>query len=200
MNKRKLVLSTENKHKVDEIKDILKDIDIEVVSRAELDIEDFHVVEDGESLEENSIKKASALAERCDYMVIADDTGLFVNALNGEPGIYSSRYAGEEGNDYNNCSKLLENLEGKTDRSAYFRTVIALITEDKKIYTLEGICKGSIESERKGSGGFGYDPVFKPEDHDLTFSELGESVKNRISHRAKALIELKKILKDILED
>ncbi len=199
MNKRKLVLSTENKHKVDEIKDILKDVDIEVVSRGELDIEDFHVVEDGETLEENSIKKARELAERCDYMVIADDTGLFVNALNGEPGIYSSRYAGEDGNDYKNCTKLLKNLEDKKDRSAYFKTVIALITEDKKIYTLEGICKGSIETERKGSGGFGYDPVFKPEGYDHTFAELGELVKNRISHRAKALIELKEILKSILE-
>lgn len=200
MNKRKLVLSTENKHKVDEIKDILKDLDIEVLSRAELDIEDFHVVEDGETLEENSIKKARALAQMCDYMVIADDTGLYVNALDGEPGIYSSRYAGEEGNDYKNCSKLLENLEGKTDRSAYFRTVIALITEDKKTHTLEGICKGSIEVERKGNGGFGYDPLFKPEGYDLTFAELGETVKNKISHRAKALIELKKILESILED
>ncbi|TJX15871.1 RdgB/HAM1 family non-canonical purine NTP pyrophosphatase [Tissierella creatinini] len=200
MNKRKLVLSTENKHKVDEIKAILRDIDIEVVSRGELDIEDFHVVEDGETLEENSIKKARELAERCDYMVIADDTGLFVNALNGQPGIYSSRYAGEDGNDYNNCTKLLKNLEDQKDRSAYFKTVIALITENKKIYTLEGICKGSIETERKGSGGFGYDPVFKPEGYDHTFAELGESVKNKISHRAKALIELKESLKSILED
>ena len=200
MNKRKLVLSTENKHKVNEIKDILKDLDIEVLSRAELDIEDFHVIEDGESLEENSLKKAKALAERCQYMVIADDTGLFVNALDGEPGIYSSRYAGEEGNDYENCTKLLENLEGKWDRSAYFKTVISLITEEKKVYILEGICEGSIEIERKGSGGFGYDPIFKPQGYNYTFSELGESVKNQISHRALALLELKKILKNILED
>ncbi len=200
MNKRKLVLSTENKHKVDEIKNILKDIDIEVLSRGELDIEEFHVVEDGETLEQNSIKKARALAEKCDYMVIADDTGLFVNALNGEPGVYSSRYAGEEGNDSNNCAKLLENMEGKADRSAYFKTVICLITEDKKVYTLEGVCKGSIENERKGSGGFGYDPLFMPEGYEQTFSELGESVKNKISHRALALLELKKILKSILED
>lgn len=200
MKTRKLILSTGNKHKVDEIKDILKDLNIEVLSKNELDIEEFDVEEDGTTLEENSIKKAKALAEKCDYMVIADDTGLFVNALNGEPGVYSSRYAGEEGNDLNNCLKLLDNLKGMEDRSAYFKTVIALITEDKTIYTLEGICKGSIIEERRGSGGFGYDPVFKPEGYDQTFSQLGVEIKNKISHRAKALIELKNVLKDILED
>ena len=200
MNTRKLILSTGNKHKVDEIKDILKDLNIEVLSKNELDIEEFDVVEDGRTLEENSIKKAKALAEKCEYMVIADDTGLFVNALNGEPGIYASRYAGEEGNDLNNCLKLLDNLKGKEDRSAYFKTVIALITEDKRIYTLEGICKGSIVTERRGTGGFGYDPLFMPEDYDGTFSQLGIDIKNKVSHRAKALVQLKNVLKDILED
>lgn len=200
MSTRKLILSTGNKHKVDEIKDILKDLNIQVLSKNELDIEEFDVEEDGTTLEENSIKKAKALAEKCDYMVIADDTGLFVNALNGQPGVYSSRYAGEEGNDLKNCLKLLDNLEGMGDRSAYFKTVIALVTEDKTIYTLEGICKGSIIEERRGSGGFGYDPVFKPEGYDQTFSQLGVETKNKISHRAKALVQLKNVLKDILED
>lgn len=200
MKTRKLILSTGNKHKVDEIKDILKDLNIEVLSKNELDIEDFEVEEDGKTLEENSIKKARALADKCNYMVIADDTGLFVNALNGEPGVYSSRYAGEEGNDLNNSLKLLENLKGVEDRSAYFKTVIALITEDKSLYTLEGVCKGSIITERRGTGGFGYDPIFMPEGYDETFSQLGHEIKNKISHRAKALVELKNVLKDILED
>ena len=138
--------------------------------------------------------KAKALSDKTDYIVIADDTGLFVNALNGEPGVYSSRYAGQEGNDKKNCEKLINNLEGIEDRSAYFKTVIALITEDKKILKAEGICKGMIIEEARGDKGFGYDPIFVPEGFDKTFAELGHDVKNKISHRALALIELKNIL------
>ena len=199
MNKRKLVLSTGNKHKVDEIKKILKDLDIEVLSKNDVDIEEFDVIEDGETLEENSIKKAKALADKIDYMVIADDSGLFVDALNGEPGVYSSRYAGEDGNDKKNNEKLLENLKDKDDRHAAFKTIIALITEDKTLYTVEGICKGVLGDEPKGENGFGYDPLFIPEGYELTFSQLGEEVKNKISHRAAALHELKEILKSLLE-
>jgi len=199
MNKRKLVLSTGNKHKVDEIKKILEDLDIEVLSKNDIDIEDFDVIEDGETLEENSIKKAKALADKIDYMVIADDSGLFVDALNGEPGVYSSRYAGEDGNDKKNNEKLLENLKDKDDRHAAFKTIIALITEDKTLYTVEGICKGVLGDEPKGENGFGYDPLFIPEGYELTFSQLGEEVKNKISHRAAALHELKEILKSLLE-
>lgn len=195
---RKLVVSTGNKHKIYEIKDILKDLDIEVLSKNDIDIEEFDVVEDGLTLADNSIKKAKALAERTNYMVIADDSGLFVDALNGEPGVYSSRYAGEEGNDKKNNQKLLENLVDKDDRNGAFKTVIALITEDKKIYTVEGVCKGTIALEPKGNNGFGYDPLFVPKGYDKSFAELGEDIKNTISHRALALVELKIILKKIL--
>lgn len=199
MEKRKLVLSTGNKHKVDEIKDILKDLNIEILSKKEVEIEEFDVAEDGLTLEENSIKKAKELAKRTNFMVIADDTGLFVDALDGEPGIYSSRYAGEDGNDKKNCSKLLANLDGIKNRKANFKTVIALITEDKKVFTVEGICNGEIELEEKGKAGFGYDPLFKPQGYNETFSELGEAEKNKISHRAKALAELRNVLNELLE-
>lgn len=194
MGNRKLVVSTGNKHKILEIREILEGLNIEVLSKNDIGFEGFDIVEDGETLEDNSIKKAKALSDKTDYIVIADDTGLFVNALNGEPGVYSSRYAGQEGNDKKNCEKLINNLEGIEDRSAYFKTVIALITEDKKILIAEGICKGMIIEEARGDKGFGYDPIFVPEGFDKTFAELGHDVKNKISHRALALIELKNIL------
>jgi XTP/dITP diphosphohydrolase len=200
MERRKLVVSTGNKHKVDEIKKILSDLDIEVLSKNDAAIEDFDVIEDGNTLEDNSIKKAKALADRTNFMIIADDSGLFVNALNGEPGVYSSRYAGEDGNDAKNNIKLLENLKDKEDRSAAFKTVITLITEDKKLYTVEGICPGTIGFEPSGDNGFGYDPLFIPEGYNETFAQLGEEIKNKISHRALALENLKIMLKDIMED
>jgi XTP/dITP diphosphohydrolase len=200
MSKRKLVVSTGNSHKVYEIRKILADLDIEVLSKNDIGLEKFDVVEDGLTLEENSVKKARELAERTNFMVIADDSGLFVDSLNGEPGVYSSRYAGEDGNDKKNNIKLLENLKDKKDRSAAFKTVIALITEDKTLYTVEGICPGSIGVEPNGENGFGYDPLFIPDGYDKSFAELGDEVKNKISHRARALENLKAILKSIMED
>lgn len=200
MSKRKLVVSTGNSHKVYEIRKILADLDIEVLSKNDIGLEKFDVVENGLTLEENSIKKARELAERTNFMVIADDSGLFVDSLNGEPGVYSSRYAGEDGNDKKNNIKLMENLKDKKDRSAAFKTVIALITEDKTLYTVEGICPGSIGVEPNGENGFGYDPLFIPDGYDKSFAELGDEVKNKISHRARALENLKAILKSIMED
>jgi XTP/dITP diphosphohydrolase len=200
MSKRKLVVSTGNSHKVYEIRKILADLDIEVLSKNDIGLEKFDVVEDGLTLEENSVKKARELAERTNFMVIADDSGLFVDSLNGEPGVYSSRYAGEDGNDKKNNINLLENLKDKKDRSAAFKTVIALITEDKTLYTVEGICPGSIGVEPNGENGFGYDPLFIPDGYDKSFAELGDEVKNKISHRARALENLKAILKSIMED
>lgn len=201
MEKRKLVLSTGNQHKVEEIKTILKDLSIEVVSKRDVALGDLEVVEDGETLEENSFKKAKALADKLDYMVLADDSGLFVDILNCEPGVYSSRYAGEEGNDKKNNKKLLEKLQDipLQEREAKFKTVIVLITENKEKIVVYGECKGKIGFEPKGENGFGYDPLFIPEGYDKTFGELGEEVKNKISHRAKALVNLKKALKNILE-
>ena len=199
---RKLILSTGNKNKVEEIKDILKDLAIKVLSKDEVGINNLHVVEDGSTLEENAIKKAKALKDKVDGMVMADDTGLFVDYLNGEPGINSARYSGEEGNDEKNIEKLLGKLEGvpMEKRRATFKTVIALITEDNRTITVQGECKGYIGFEKKGQSGFGYDPLFIVEGYGRTFAELGEVIKNKISHRAKALENLRKEIVNILED
>ena len=202
MKHRKLVLSTNNIHKVEEIKDILKDLPIEVLSKKDLGLEELDVVEDGTTLEENSIKKAKALSNKTDYMVMADDSGLFVEALNGVPGVYSSRYAGEEGNDLKNNKKLIKELENipLENRNGSFKTVIALVTEEKQALTVRGECKGHIISSPRGENGFGYDPLFIPEGYNETFGELGEEVKNKISHRAKALEEIRKTLINLLKE
>lgn len=202
MVKRKLILSTGNKNKVYEIREILKDLPIEVVSKDDIDLGHIDVVEDGTTLSENSIKKAKVLSEYTDYMVMADDSGLFVDALNGEPGIYSNRYAGEEGNDKANNIKLLDALKDVElgNRTAKFMTVIALVTEDKEVITISGEVLGAIGFENIGNNGFGYDPLFIPEGYYKTFAELGEDIKNSISHRAKALEEMKKVITKLLED
>lgn len=201
MKKRTLVVSTSNQHKVEEITNILKELSIEVVSKKDVGLGNLDVIEDGETLEENSLKKAEALAEKVEYMVLADDSGLFVDILNGEPGVYSSRYAGEEGNDSKNNAKLLEKLKDVplNNRGAKFKTIIALITENKEKIVVAGECKGKIGFEPKGKNGFGYDPLFTPEGYDKTFGELGEEVKNKISHRARALENLKEALNKKLE-
>lgn len=199
MNKRKLIISSSNENKIREIKDLLEHLDLEVLSKDKLEIEAFEVVEDGETLEENSLKKSKALKQQVNHMVVADDSGLFVHGLNGQPGIHSSRYAGEEGRDDLNIDKLLKNLENK-DRNAYFKTVISLISEEGETYTVQGICQGTIATSPKGNNGFGYDPVFIPSGFQKTFAELGDNIKNKISHRAKALEELKIILEKLTKD
>lgn len=185
-----LVLSTDNKNKLKEIKEILGDLDIEIMAKSDIYDLDFEVEEDGLTLYDNALKKANAIAERTKYAVLSDDTGLFVNALGGEPGVHSARYASEH-DDKKNREKLLKNLEDKEDRSAYFKTQIILIDEDKNIIPIEGICDGSISKKEKGSQGFGYDSIFIPKGFDKTFAELGAAEKNKISHRAKALENLK---------
>jgi len=202
MKYRKLVVSTGNEHKLDEIRKILKGLPIEVLSKKDVGLASLDVVEDGTTLEENSVKKAKALAEKVDYMVLADDSGLFVDALNGEPGVYSSRYSGEEGNSKKNLEKLLEKLKDVPleERKAKFMAVIALITEDKELFLVKGECRGSIGFEAKGYNGFGYDPIFIPEGYTKTFAELDENIKNSISHRARALENLREKILELLED
>lgn len=194
---RKLILSTGNKNKVKEIRDILKDLPIEVLSKDEIGLVDFDVVEDGVTLEENSLKKARELSRLVDYMVMADDSGIFVDSLGGEPGVYSARYGGEDGNDDLNNLTLLKNLKGK-DRTASFQSVIALITEDKREYTVKGICEGRVLEEPKGDNGFGYDPLFVPDGFQKTFAELDGDIKNAISHRRRAIDGLREKLIEIL--
>ncbi len=196
------MLSTGNINKVKEIKDILKDLPIEVVSKDEVGLKDLDVEEDGKTLEENAIKKAKAIKDKVEGMVMADDTGLFVDYLNGEPGIKSARYSGPDANSEKNIEKLLNKLKGvpMEKRTAYFKTVIALITEDGRVLTVVGECKGKIGFEVKGSSGFGYDPLFIVDGYDKTFAELGNNIKNKISHRARALEKLRTVITNIIED
>ena len=130
------------------------------------------------------------MAERVDYAVLADDTGLFVKALNGEPGVRSARYASEH-DDKKNREKLLNNLKDKEDRRAYFKTEIILIDEDKNIIPIEGVCPGKISLEERGDNGFGYDSIFIPDGFDKTFAEMSHEEKNQISHRSRALKNLR---------
>lgn len=199
---RKIVVSSGNQNKVNEIKNKLKDLPFEILSKSQMDLEGIRVVEDGRTLKANSIKKARALAEEVDYIVMADDSGLFVDALGGKPGVYSSRYGGEEGNDKKNNEKLLKELKEVPleKRTGRFKAVIALIKENKETITISGECEGRIAFEEKGSKGFGYDPLFVPDGFDKSFGELEEDIKNQISHRGKALENLKELLIKITED
>lgn len=193
---RKIILSSGNKHKIEEIKFILQDMPFEVLSKDDLGYKDFDVVEDGNTLEENAFKKAEELHKLVNGIVLADDTGLFVDALNGEPGVYSARYAGEPVSDKNNRFMLLENLKDIPieKRTAYFKTVIAVVFEDGKKMTAEGRVNGKIAFEERGQNGFGYDSLFIVSDTGKTFAEMSEEEKNTISHRARALINLKEKL------
>lgn len=197
---RKLILSSGNPHKVDELKKILANLEIQVLTKDEVGQGDLDVIEDGDTLEANALKKARALAEKVEGIVLADDTGLFVDALNGEPGVYSARYAGEECSYQANNTKLLGALAGVAPekRTARFKTVIALIDEKGAEYIIEGVCEGRILEEKKGSAGFGYDPLFLPEGYEQTFAELGEDIKNKISHRARAIYLMRDKLAEIL--
>lgn len=199
---RRIILSSGNVHKVNEIKGILQDMPFEVVSKDDLGYQDFDVVEDGITLQENALKKAEELHKLTKGIVIADDTGLFVDALNGEPGVYSARYAGEDATYADNNRLLLSKLKDypKEKRTAYFKTVIAVILEDGSKLFAEGICKGYIELQERGIRGFGYDPLFVVQGTDKTFSEMTEAEKNTISHRANALRNLKDKLEAAVED
>lgn len=199
---RKVVLSSGNQHKINEIKDILKSLNFEVVSKNDIGFKDFDVDEDKTTLEENAFKKAEELHKLVKGIVLADDTGLFVDSLNGAPGVYSARYAGEPTSDKNNRELLLKNLKDVPveKRTAHFKTVIAIVFEDGSKMMAEGRVDGKIGFEEKGLNGFGYDSLFIVEDTNKTFAEMPEEEKNKISHRARALINLKKKLEDIVSE
>ncbi len=191
----KLVLSTDNKNKIKEIKNLLEDLDIEILGKSDIGA-DFEVEENGETLYDNALLKAKAISDKTDDYVLADDTGLFVNSLNGEPGVHSARYASEH-NDKLNREKLLKNLLNCEDRSAYFKTQLILIDKNKNIIPLEGVCEGEIIKEERGENGFGYDSIFMPNGYKETFAEMSLSEKNKISHRSKALQKLKIKLQNV---
>ncbi len=197
---RRIILSSGNTHKVKEIKEILKDLDIEVVSKDDLGFKDFDVVEDKDSLEGNAFKKAEELSKLVKGIIIADDTGLFVDALDGAPGVYSARYAGEHANYKDNNELLLKNLGGVPieKRTACFKTVIALVLEDGSKLKAEGECRGKIGFEAHGENGFGYDPLFIVDGLEKTFGEMTDEEKNSLSHRANALRNLKNVIGEIL--
>lgn len=189
----KLVLASRNKHKIAEMQEILKGLGIEVLSALDFpQLED--VDEDQPTLEGNALKKARYVHEQTGLPALSDDTGLEVEALDGAPGVYSARYAGQNVTYQDNVTKLLKELSGVSKRSAQFRTVVALTDGDQE-YAFEGICKGKVLTEQRGDKGFGYDPVFQPEGYELTFAELDTSVKNEISHRGRAVQKFIEFLK-----
>ncbi len=194
----KIAFATNNKNKLAEIKEILAE-NFEVLSLSDINCH-VDIPETGTTLEENARIKAEYIYSHYGISVFADDTGLEVEALGGAPGVYSARYAGGEGHDSEaNMRKLMHELEGKDNRKARFRTAIALIlaeqqtdgaTETPRTEIFEGTVEGEITKEKRGEAGFGYDPIFQPEGYDRTFAELGNEVKNSISHRARATKKL----------
>lgn len=186
----RLVLATKNPGKVAEIERILHQYG--VVDEIVIDGGWDDVEETGATLEENALLKARAVVEATGLPALADDTGLEVAALDGEPGIHTARYAGSEASFADNMEKLLAELDGVADRSARFVTVLALMWPDGSHITAEGAIEGRIAESRRGSGGFGYDPVFEVD--GVTFAEMGEESKNRLSHRAVALQRLAELL------
>ena len=191
--KRKLVFATNNAHKLDEISAILGE-KVELLSLKDIHC-DIDIPETSDTLEGNAMLKAEYIYEHYGLDCFADDTGLEVEALNGEPGVYSARYARGEGHNAEaNMQKLLQNMQGVQNRKAQFRTVICLITNGKK-HLFEGVVKGEIIKEKRGDSGFGYDPIFMPQGYEQTFAELGNETKNKISHRALAVEKLCRFLK-----
>lgn len=187
----KLILATRNQGKVRELTNMLygeasSTQQIEVIS-----LENYpdapEVIEDGKTYAENAVKKASVIAAYTSHLTLADDAGLEVDALEGAPGIHSKRWAGENATDETRIAKLLEALEGAPNRRARFIAAIAVVHPNSNPEVVLGVCEGHIRHDPVGESGFGYDPVFVPDGYHQTFAELGEKIKNRISHRAKAL-------------
>lgn len=188
-----MVFATNNKNKIKEIKHLIgKSIEL-------LNLEDIgcfdEIPETADTIKGNAIQKTQYIYEKYGFNCFADDTGLEIEALNGEPGVYSARYVGKHKSNEDNMEKVLSQLKDKSNRNAQFKTVIALII-DGKLTCFEGIVSGRITKEKSGSEGFGYDPIFKPNDYDKTFSEMDLDEKNMISHRAIATKKLIQFLKN----
>ena len=190
----KLVFATNNKHKLQEVRDIVGDR-VEVLSLNDIDCHD-DIPETADTLQGNALIKARHIYEKYGLDCFADDTGLEVEAFGGAPGVYSARYAGEECDSEANMQKLLQNLTEKDNRSAQFRTVIALIINGEEML-FNGIVKGEIATEKRGDSGFGYDPIFIPEGHSESFAQMSGEMKNSISHRARAAAALNSYLQTL---
>ncbi len=185
--RKKLVFATNNAHKLEEIRAILND-KVDILSLSDIGCH-ADIPETADTLEGNARQKTMYIYEHYGMDCFADDTGLEVESLNGAPGVYSARYAGEGHDSQANMRKLLHEMQGKNNRKAQFRTIISLIEKGEE-HQFEGTVKGQIIEEKRGEAGFGYDPIFQPEGYELTFAELGHDVKNKISHRARAVSAL----------
>lgn len=195
----KLAIATRNPHKLEEIRAVLSLQERDLCSA--LDYPDIpETIEDRDTLQGNAIKKAVELCEAAGLPALADDSGLEVEALNGEPGVTSARWSGEGCTYADNNAKLLRELKDKSNRRARFRTVIALALPGEEPKTVEGVCEGTITEQLRGEKGFGYDPLFLPNGYDQTFAELSSEEKNRISHRALALQKAFKAWKPLLDE
>lgn len=196
----KLVLATRNQDKIKEIKHALAGLDIEILT-----LDQFpqapEVEEDGTTLAENALKKARAIFNATKILTMADDTGLEVDFLNGQPGVYSSRFAGEGASYDDNCNKLLALMKAvpKEQRTARFRCVVAFVGPGIE-RLVEGSCEGFITNEKRGSHGFGYDPIFYVPEYDQTFAEMPLELKNKISHRGVALQQAKRVLQQLMNE
>lgn len=191
---KKIVFATNNAHKLSEIRSILGD-EYEILSLRDINC-DVDIPETASTLEGNAEIKVRYIKEHFGYDCFADDTGLEVDALNGAPGVFSARYAGQEHDSLKNMNLLLKNMSDKTDRKARFRTVIALLI-DNKLTLMDGVVEGEITLQPQGDNGFGYDPIFSPEGFDVTFAQMDSSIKNKISHRARATEKLIEYLNKI---
>lgn len=191
----KLAIATNNHHKLQEIKAVLGGQFEQLLSLKDLGI-DADVEETGNTLEENALIKARAIESLCHIPTLADDTGLMVDALNGAPGVYSARYAGEEHNDADNRALLLKNLKGQENRKAHFATVIAIVFPNGDFITSNGRVEGEILQEERGNEGFGYDSLFYSYELGKTFAQASQEEKNSVSHRGRALRNMVEKLKD----
>ncbi len=191
----KIVLATQNRDKIIEIQTYLKNLDLEIIS-SETDLK-----EEGDTLRENALQKARAVAKATGQWALADDTGLFVEALGGRPGVFSSRYASEGSTYEQNVCKLLEEMREvpEEERGAYFSCVMALVYPDGREVTVEGRLEGSIAKEPRGSFGFGYDPVFFLPDRGRTLAEIPLEEKNKISHRGRALWKMRGVIEGLVK-
>ena len=208
-----LVVATQNRGKLDEIRHLFEGTGVQVLSVGDVTKREITVVEDGDTFEANAVKKAKAIAAATMMLTLADDSGLEVDALGGAPGVRSARFAGERATDAENNAALLAALDAleadpttgarTTDYAARFRCVLALVdpfVKEGEPFVVEGVCEGRITRTPRGSGGFGYDPLFLVEGTDKTMAELSEVEKNRISHRARAAEKLKLVLEKVLAE
>ena len=187
-----IIFATHNHHKVAEVNELFKDSQVIFRSLSEIDWS-AEIIESGSTMKENAWIKTDTVYDQLGGNVISDDSGLEIDALDGAPGVISARFAGQEKDDLKNLNKALRMMDGISNRKARFRAVLALIFEGER-YTFEGIVEGRLTTEARGSGGFGYYPIFMPDGYNDTFGELSSSIKNQISHRARAFEQLKRFL------